>query len=188
MTAPLQSNKKVPSIHSSMDELLSIYPGARRTLFRLHHLGGCSSCGFSLEETLEQLCARSGGLEAASVLTEIETGHLEDEKLFIEPISLHDQLPNPQIRLLDIRTREEFEAVHIPNSQLMSQDLMQSGIATWPKQELLVLIDHLGERGLDAAAYFLGHGFENIKTLRGGIDAYAEQADSSLPRYTIEQE
>ncbi|HLB34003.1 MAG: hypothetical protein A3F67_04910 [Verrucomicrobia bacterium RIFCSPHIGHO2_12_FULL_41_10] len=180
-----------PSIHSPMGELLSLYPGARRTLFRLHHLGGCNSCGFSLEETLEELSARSEGLDAAVVLKEIEEGHLEDEKLLIDPLELrehlYDTLSNV-VRLLDLRTREEFEAVNIPTSQLLTQELMQSAMATWPKDELLVLIDHQGERGIDAAAYFAGHGFLAVKALRGGIDAYAEQADRTLPRYTVEKE
>jgi rhodanese-related sulfurtransferase len=39
---------------------------------------------------------------------------------------------------------------------------------------------------LDAAAYFAGHGFTNVNGLQGGIDAYADQADPSLPRYTTE--
>ena len=45
--------------HFTMEEVLSRYPGARRTLFQLHHIGGCSSCGFGLNETLEELAERS---------------------------------------------------------------------------------------------------------------------------------
>ena len=33
------------------------------------------------------------------------------------------------------------------------------------------MIDHAGKNGLDAAAYFMGHGLQNIRCLRGGIDA-----------------
>lgn len=171
-----------------MRDLLAHYPGAKRTLFRRYHLGGCSSCGFDLEETLEQLCERSGNLDAHQVLSDIEEGHREDEKMQIDPPVLHKKLHDTtlsEIHLLDLRTREEFEAVHIPTSQLLTQELMQKAMSSWPKDELLVLVDHQGERSLDAAAYFAGHGFANVKALRGGIDAYAEKADHSLPRYTI---
>ena len=183
----LSENK--PHIHQGMGEILAHYPGARRTLFRKHHLGGCSSCSFDLEETLEQLCRRSGGLDATVVLAEIEESHLEDEKLLIDPLQLREVLYDTMratIRLLDLRTREEFEAVNIPTSQLLTQELMQHAMASWPKEELLILIDHQGERGIDAAAYFAGHGFLSVKAVRGGIDAYAEQADRTLPRYTVE--
>ncbi len=174
-----------------MHDLLAHYPGAKRTLFRRYHLGGCSSCGFDLEETLEQLCERNGGLNPNQVLIEIEEGHREDEEMLIDPLILREKLQDTtlsELHLLDLRTREEFEAVHVPTSQLLTQELMQQAMSHWPKNELLVLIDHLGERTLDAAAYFAGHGFTNVKALRGGIDAYAEKADHSLPRYTIEKE
>lgn len=181
MSAP--SKKPTPDL--TMEELLGIFPGARRTLFQLHHIGGCSSCGFSPTETLTQICARNGGLDPAVILSEIKEGHFKDEALLISPRDLHARISEPSIRLLDIRTREEFEAVSIPGSRLMTQEVMQESM-NWPKETEIVLIDHTGGRVLDAAAYFAGHGFTNVKGLKGGIDAYAEQADPSLPRYTTE--
>ena len=169
----------------TMEELLGIFPGARRTLFQLHHIGGCSSCGFSPTETLAQICARNGGLDPATVLGEIREGHLKDEALLISPVDLHARLKDPGIRLLDIRTREEFEAVSIPGSRFMTQEIMQEAM-NWPKESEIILIDHTGGRVLDAAAYFAGHGFTAVKGLKGGIDAYSSQADPSLPRYTTE--
>ena len=169
----------------TMEELLGIYPGARRTLFRLHHIGGCSSCGFSPSETLAQVCDRNGKLDPQVVLSEIREGHEADERLYVTPSELKSLLADPALRLLDIRTREEFEAVSIPGSRLMTQELMQEAM-NWPKESPLILVDHTGSRVLDAAAYFAGHGFANVRGLKGGIDAYAEQADPSLPRYTTE--
>jgi rhodanese-related sulfurtransferase len=174
-----------PTPEMTMEELLGIFPGARRTLFRLHHIGGCSSCGFSPSETLTQICSRNGGLDPGAVLNEIREGHEADEKLLIAPNALASILDDSSLRLLDIRTREEFEAVSIPASRLMSQELMQEAM-NWPKETPIILIDHTGNRVLDAAAYFAGHGFTNVKGLKGGIDAYSEQADPSLPRYTTE--
>jgi len=174
-----------PTPEMTMEELLGIFPGARRTLFRLHHIGGCSSCGFSPSETLTQICSRNGGLDPGAVLNEIREGHEADEKLLIAPNALASILDDSSLRLLDIRTREEFEAVSIPASRLMSQELMQEAM-NWPKETPIILIEHTGNRVLDAAAYFAGHGFTNVKGLKGGIDAYSEQADPSLPRYTTE--
>ena len=170
-----------------MEELLSLYPGARRTLFQLHHIGGCSSCGFSPSETLDQICERNGGLDSSSVLAEIQAGHEHDEMLLISPLELLERVNDPAVKILDIRTREEFEAVSIPGSNLMTQEKVQDSM-NWPKESELILIDHSGSRVLDAAAYFAGHGFTRVKGLRGGIDAYAEKADTSLPRYTVEAE
>lgn len=187
MTASLNT-KSIPSPSTSMQELLMIYPGARRALFQRYHLGGCSSCSFSLQETLEELCERHGKLDPNIVLKELEEAHLSDAQLLISPEHLRGHLydyNSDDICLLDIRTDEEFEAVHIPTSRLLTQEIMQETMNHWPKQNLIVFIDHHGERSLDAAAYFAGHGFTHVKSLRGGIDAYAEHIDRSLPRYEV---
>ena len=42
-----------------------------------------------------------------------------------------------------------------------------------------------GKKSMDAAAYFLGHGFTQVRALRGGIDAWSE-VDSTVRRYRLE--
>ena len=83
--------------------------------------------------------------------------------------------------------REEFEAVRIAGSVLMSQPVMQEIMAGGSNTHPLVIIDHKGRQGLDAAAYFMGHGLENVRCLRGGIDAWAQEVDAKMPRYKLEQ-
>jgi rhodanese-related sulfurtransferase len=105
----------------------------------------------------------------------------------IEPRELSSRLTNNgTLRLLDIRTREEFDAVKLPGAHLFTQESMHEILAQWPRTDLLVIYDHQGTRSLDAAAYFQGQGFENVKSLRGGIDAWSREVDSSLPRYHLE--
>jgi rhodanese-related sulfurtransferase len=171
-----------------MQELLQVLPGAQRALFRLHHIGGCSSCGFRPDETVAEVCARNENLDPVEVLAQVEEACAEDAKLLIEPRETADAIAanDGGTQLLDIRTREEFDAVHIPQSRHFSQDLLQEIMTGWAKDGLIVLIDHQGARSLDAAAYFAGHGFTNIRGLRGGIDAWSLEVDPSLPRYTVE--
>ena len=168
---------------STMQELLQVLPGAQRALFRLHHIGGCSSCGFRPDETIAEVCARNENLDPAKVLVEVEAACAEDAKLLIEP---REAAEAGEARFLDIRTREEFDAVRIPQAQHFTQELLQTIMGEWPKDALIVLVDHQGARSLDATAYFAGHGFANIRGLRGGIDAWSLEVDPSLPRYTVE--
>ena len=171
---------------STMREVLEAYPGAQRGLFRRYHIGGCASCGFSPEETLEQLCQRNGNLEVNTVLEHIRTSHEQDEKILIEPKELAEWLKQEKsIRMLDVRSREEFEAVHIEGAVLMSQPEMQQILAVGTNTRPLLIIDHQGKQGLDAAAYFLGQGMTNVRCLRGGIDAWSQEVDPKLPRYKL---
>jgi rhodanese-related sulfurtransferase len=173
----------------SMRELLEQFPGAQRALFRKYHIGGCSSCGFAPEETLAGVCARNDNLNVAEVIEHIVTSDAADRAMQIEPRELSERMKNGQnIRLLDVRTREEYEAVKIGPARLFTQELMQEMLSNWPRKDLLVVYDHQGTRSLDAAAYFQGQGFEDVKSLRGGIDAWSVEVDPELPRYHIETE
>ena len=169
-----------------MRELLAAFPGAQRALFRRYHIGGCSQCGFQPTETLEQLCARNGRLNGDEVLEHIRTSHEQDAKILIEPKELAEWLKHDKtVRLLDVRSREEFEAVRIEGSVLMSQPLTQEIMAEGTNSRPLVIIDHQGKQGLDAAAYFMGHGLTNVRCLRGGIDAWAQEVDKGMRRYRL---
>ena len=171
---------------STMREVLDVFPGAQRALFRRYHIGGCSQCGFEPSETLEQVCRRNIELSVDEVLEHIKTSNEQDAKILIEPKELAEWLKQDKsLRLLDVRSREEFEAVHIEGSVLMSQPAMQQILAEGTNSRPLVIIDHQGKQGLDAAAYFLGHGLTNVRCVRGGIDAWSREVDPKLPRYQL---
>jgi rhodanese-related sulfurtransferase len=171
----------------TMSELLKSFPGAQRALFRRYHIGGCSSCGFKNEETLAEVCARNENLPVAEVIDHIVTSHEADLQTQITPGELAEALREAgNVKVVDIRTREEFDAVHIDGAIFFSQELMQEILGTWDRTGLIVFVDHQGTRTADAAAYFAGHGFENVRCLRGGIDAWSSEVDPSLPRYDLE--
>jgi rhodanese-related sulfurtransferase len=155
-------------------------------LFRRYHIGGCSSCGFSPDETLAGVCARNGGLDVNEVLSHIESSHELDAKILISPKELAETLKQDKsLRIVDVRSREEFEAVHIEGSTLLSQDVMRQIMGDGSNTKPLVVVDHSGKNGLDAAAYFMGHGLQNVRCLRGGIDAWAQEVDTNMRRYRV---
>lgn len=179
MTATLDPN-------ITMRELLERFPGAQRALFRRYHIGGCASCGFNQEETLAEVCARNENLSVDEVVDHIVASHEADQAIEVTAAEMAAALKNdPSVKLVDIRTREEFEAVHVEGAIFFTQDLMQEILGTWDRSALIAFIDHKGARTMDAAAYFAGHGFENVRSVRGGIDAWSCEVDSNLPRYDL---
>lgn len=172
---------------STMREVLATFPGSQRALFRRYHIGGCSSCGFQPEETLAELCARNANLDVREVIAHIQTSHEQDQKILISPTELSDLLRSGfDGRLLDIRTREEFEASRIEGAILFTQEIMNEMLGRWPREQPVIIYDHLGNKSMDAAAYFLGHGFQNIRALGGGIDAWSRDVDPKVRRYRLE--
>jgi rhodanese-related sulfurtransferase len=168
-----------------MKRVLEVFPGAQRALFRRYHIGGCASCAFQPDETLDALCGRNT-LNVDEVIEHIKTSHKQDEELQISAAELAGLRQSGPVRIVDIRAREEFEATHLEGAVLLSQPVMQEILGQWPRAELMVICDHRGQNSLDAAAYFLGQGFNNVRCLRGGIDAWSREVDAKVPRYRLE--
>ena len=169
-----------------MSAVLEAFPRAQRALFRRYHIGGCSSCGFQPTETLAQICERNGNLEVAEVLAHIQSSHEQDAKILISPKELAElRRQDPTVRIVDVRSREEFEAVRIEGSVLLSQDVMRQIMGDGSNTRPLVVVDHQGKNSLDAAAYFMGHGLQNVRCLRGGIDAWAQEVETGMRRYKL---
>ena len=121
------------------------------------------------------------------VIAHILASHEADGEILLSPAELAAALKGDAgAKLIDIRTREEFDAVHIEGAIFFTQELMQEILMRWDRTALIALVDHAGARSMDAAAYFAGHGFENVRAVRGGIDAWSQEVDPALPRYDLE--
>jgi len=169
---------------SKMGEVLEAFPGAQRALMRRYHIGGCSSCGFAPEDRLGDVLAKHNVLAVEEVIEHIKTSHAEEQRIQIQPQDLAEGLKgSTPPRLLDVREPEELAIAKLEGAVQATQELVQELMARWPKDTPIVTYCHHGIRSLEAASYLIGHGFTNVRTLAGGIDAWAEQIDPALPRY-----
>ncbi|MBI4229987.1 MAG: rhodanese-like domain-containing protein [Planctomycetes bacterium] len=171
---------------STMTEVLKAYPGAQRALFQKYHIGGCSSCGFQPEDTLQAVLEEHGAdpAEIPQAVAFIEDSHTLDQKIQISPKDAAALLKkDAKARLLDVREEWEAQAASIPGASLLTKDLSQEIMAKAPKDTPLLFHCHHGIRSLDAASYFAGHGFTNVRSVTGGIDAWTRDVDPSVPRY-----
>lgn len=87
------------------------------------------------------------------------------------------------VKLLDVRTPEEWNIVHIENSILIDRTLVEEILDTWDRNTPLMLLCHHGMRSYDAARFFTEQGFQQVYNVTGGIDAWSQEVDPSLRRY-----
>jgi len=165
-----------------MDQVTKVFPSAQRALFQRYHVGGCSSCGFQPTDALATV-AMNHGLDVNEVIEHIKRSEEMEKDLEIAPPEVAQFLKDGKIKLLDVRTPEEYAIASVPGSVLVDQTVAQEIMQTWPKETPIVTMCHHGMRSLDAAAYLRGHGFVNAKSMTGGIDAWALQIDPAIPRY-----
>ena len=165
-----------------MQQVTTVFPSAQRALFQKYHVGGCSSCGFQPTDTLGTV-AMNHGLDVNEVVEHIKGSQEMEKDIEVTVQETAELLKQGKIKLLDVRTPEEYAIASVQGSLLIDQALVQEIMETWPKDTAIVTMCHHGIRSLDAAAYLRGHGFMNTKSMRGGIDAWAGHVDSSIPRY-----
>jgi rhodanese-related sulfurtransferase len=87
--------------------------------------------------------------------------------------------------LLDVRQPWERDLAALPDSTLipLNELPMRMDEITPPAGALLLIYCHHGIRSLSAASFLQQHGFPEVASLAGGIDAWSAQVDPSVPRY-----
>lgn len=177
------SAKKEITKRSTMQEILEFYPSAQRALFRRFHIGGCHSCGYQPEDLLEEVAHHHNITDLDEVIEFIKHAERIDQQIQISPSEAAEALrSNSHIRLIDVRTPEEWKLARIQGAILNTEELAQE-MMLWPKDTSIIFYCHFGRRSLDAATYFVGHDFSDARSMTGGIDAWAQFVDSSVPRY-----
>lgn len=92
-----------------------------------------------------------------------------------------DARPTPV--LLDVRESWEFQTCHIAGSVLMPMNSIPDRLDELKPEQAVVCICHHGIRSLQVARFLEHHGFSDVINLTGGVDAWANEVDTTMPTY-----
>lgn len=140
---------------------------------RVHRDPGCAACGDAPVVTApidyEAFC----GVSTRG-----------DEAEEISPESLEAALDGtapPEV--IDVRESWEWEVAHIAGSRHIPLGALAGRVTELDARREIVTVCHRGARSLSARRLLAGAGFSRVKSLAGGIDAYAARVDPNLHRY-----
>jgi hydroxyacylglutathione hydrolase len=74
---------------------------------------------------------------------------------------------------LDVRTQEEWNEFHAPNSVLIPLDQLQSRLAELPDDQLIVVVCRSGNRSETGRDILLEAGFKQVTSMEGGLTEWA---------------
>jgi adenylyltransferase/sulfurtransferase len=86
-------------------------------------------------------------------------------------------------RIIDVREPHELQISQIPQAELMPLGTLAAHMHELDSAQDLVLMCKSGTRSARALELLAGAGFRKLKNLRGGINAWANEVDPSLPLY-----
>lgn len=85
--------------------------------------------------------------------------------------------------LLDVREPWEFETCRIPGAVAMPMNSVPARQEELDPETPVVCICHHGMRSMQVAAFLERAGFTQVVNLTGGVHAWAQQVDPSMPTY-----
>ncbi|HEY2102920.1 MAG TPA: molybdopterin-synthase adenylyltransferase MoeB [Chthoniobacterales bacterium] len=140
--------------------------------FKLRRDPSCPVCGEVPRITepvdYEQFCRGATAAEISAISATELARCLQEDREFT---------------LIDVREPFEFEIGHIPNSRLIPMGDMVEKHAEIPRDKKTVVICKTGMRSARVIEFLRGEGFGNLLNLEGGIDAWREEVDPTLPKY-----
>jgi adenylyltransferase/sulfurtransferase len=104
--------------------------------------------------------------------------------LEITPSELSTTIATTQAPLLvDVREPYEWHIGHIPGSVHVPLSSLRSRLTELEAGREVVTVCHHGIRSLLALEILKAAGFEDVRSLRGGIEAWAQEVDPKMERY-----
>ncbi len=88
-----------------------------------------------------------------------------------------------EVYILDVRNPPEFQLCRIPGSTLLPLPDLPQRFGELDRNREMVVHCKSGMRSQKAIAFLRQQGFTKLKNLKGGILAWAEKIDPSMPKY-----
>jgi molybdopterin/thiamine biosynthesis adenylyltransferase/rhodanese-related sulfurtransferase len=135
----------------------------------------CPACGE--HPTVTELIdyAQFCGLDAVEML---------EPSWEITPRELNRKLRNgSQVMLLDVREPNEWNIAHLEGALLIPQGDLLARMNELDSTREIVVYCRSGARSARAVQLLRDAGFRRLKNLRGGIHAWAQEVDPSMPEY-----
>jgi len=85
--------------------------------------------------------------------------------------------------LLDVREPWEFQTCHIDGALTMPMNTIPDKLSELDPKQPIVCICHHGMRSMQIAVFLEQNGFTHVSNLTGGVHAWAQQVDSTVPTY-----
>jgi adenylyltransferase/sulfurtransferase len=101
----------------------------------------------------------------------------------ITATQLSERMQHNHLKLLDVREPHELEISALPDATNIPLGTLAARLSELDSAEDMVVFCKAGTRSTRALELLVSAGFKKVKNLKGGINAWAQEVDKSLPIY-----
>ncbi|MBL9138000.1 MAG: molybdopterin-synthase adenylyltransferase MoeB [Verrucomicrobiales bacterium] len=87
------------------------------------------------------------------------------------------------IKVIDVREPDEYQIAHVAGVPLIPLSLLPQRFTELDPNQQIYIHCKSGVRSLKALRFLREQGFKYVKSVKGGILAWADEVDSSVPKY-----
>ena len=89
----------------------------------------------------------------------------------------------PDLYLLDVREQAEWNIARIEGAHLKPLSILENDFKDIPKEKAVYCFCKLGGRSAKALEFLKSRGYSHLVKVKGGIQAWSEEIDPTIPRY-----
>jgi len=90
---------------------------------------------------------------------------------------------DPSWQLLDVREAWERDAAHVEGTINLPMGEVAGRTGELDAKKPVAVLCHSGGRSAQVAAFLSQQGFGTVANVTGGIDAWSQEVDDTVPRY-----
>jgi rhodanese-related sulfurtransferase len=85
--------------------------------------------------------------------------------------------------VIDVREDWELQLARIPDVLHLPMNQVPARLSELTREAETIVMCHAGGRSLRVAHFLANQGFTNVANLTGGISAWSDEVDATVPRY-----
>jgi len=145
----------------------------------------CPVCGDhpSIHELIDyhQFCGVPNPAEVTPV-AEQQAGYMSDTE--IDAVALKARLDRgDKFQFIDVREPNEYQIASIPGAKLIPLGDVPKRVGELDPNTEVIVHCKMGGRSAKACDFLRQSGFKNVKNMLGGITAWSDKIDPSVPKY-----
>ena len=109
--------------------------------------------------------------------------HFQEFEISPELVREMMETDEEDVILLDVRDDWEWEVAHLEGAIHIPLDELGFRLKELNPHNEIVCYCHVGERSIDACLVLWEAGFRKVRSMTGGIEAWSELVDPTVPRY-----
>jgi molybdopterin/thiamine biosynthesis adenylyltransferase/rhodanese-related sulfurtransferase len=147
----------------------------------------CPVCGTHPTVTklidYEEFCGLRPSVEEDAIAVAASAG-AKSNATDITAVELKERLDRGDaLTIVDVREPNEYQINRLPGSQLIPLGEIPRRYAELDPDDEIIVSCKIGGRSAKAADYLRSVGFKHVLNLKGGIIAWVDKVDPSMPRY-----